>query len=89
MGRLLNWTVTLRVDAGSVTVPVCRFTLPEELRAMLSTKEGNSKRISPDAELPVMCNVTDRPEEDISMPSLFPFVVGKSDTDMSSPVANH
>jgi hypothetical protein len=86
---LLNWTVTFRVDAGSVTVPVCWSTLPEELRAMLSTKEGNSKRILPDAGLPVMCKVTDRPEEEISMPSLFAFVVGKSDTDMSSPEANH
>ena len=81
--------MTLVVVAGSVTVPVFSLMLPEELDAMLPTNDGNSKSICPEAAPRVMSKVTDVPTEETSMPSRRPSDVGKSDTDMSSPEANH
>jgi hypothetical protein len=62
--------VTLLVCGASVTVPVRRLIVPEEVPAMLPTNDGSWKSTGPDGGRPLRVKDTDVPVDEILMPSL-------------------
>ena len=80
--------MTCLVRDGSVTVPVRRSMVPDEVAAMLPTNDGSWKSTGPDGAWPSRVNDTDRPSDEILIPSLWPSVVGKLVTETVRPRRN-